>query len=141
MIAERAAAINKLEGKFRALSPDEAAKELAQIAQIVNNGPSGPTADKTRDVSETAREDIIAWLAEVGRPDARVRAYWISLGEGIEMFFSDFLEHYDDLWYPGADDVYVCDISGQFAIFLDHEERIAIWCGTHAAVTSASNNP
>src|SRR5487761_1378767 len=48
-----------------------------------------------------------------------------------------FLEHFDDLWFPGADDVFVSDSRRQFVLFLDPKEHIAVWCRPFAAATSS----
>lgn len=47
---------------------------------------------------------------------------WIGFGEGVAIKFKDFVQYYDDLWFPGSDDLLIVSKDGQVAITLSHEE-------------------
>ena len=68
--------------------------------------------------------DIANWLA--GLPvdlDARVIVIWRGERSAVRMSYRAFIQHYDDLWYPGADDLWVYGEMDHWLLGIDHEER------------------
>ena len=50
---------------------------------------------------------------------------WPSDAVGARVAFGDFVEHLDDLWAPGRDDVVVVSADRSRIVTFDHEERLA----------------
>jgi hypothetical protein len=57
--------------------------------------------------------------------DEAVRLIWRADEAGISIIFRDFVQYYDDLWYPSSDDVWVVEESLSWLLEFDHEEFIA----------------
>jgi len=56
------------------------------------------------------------------RADDRSIIVWPADRAAIRVFFGDFVDYYDELWYPAADDVWVTNDERSWILELDHEE-------------------
>lgn len=79
--------------------------------------------EKERDVSNWDADDTKAWLRPLGSLEvAPVVVLWPALRSGISARFDEFVDAYDDLWFPSSDDVWVFPPSEDWLLELDHEE-------------------
>lgn len=78
-----------------------------------------------KDISEVTSDEVKGYLMSLGiRDDEKIWLIWIPLRAGISILFRDFVEYYDDLWYPSSDDVWLTDTLMSWLIEFDHEEVI-----------------
>ena len=97
------------------------------IRQGFGRRPRNPT--RTFDTSDEDRARIIEWLLQLPLSgEQRVLVFWPQYLAGVGMRFGDFARHYDNLWFPSADDLFVTDDRGSWLLRLDHEEIFALYC-------------
>jgi len=85
-------------------------------------------AAHTLDAGDESRDEIITWLRGLPiSPELRVIVCWPHYRAAVRLRFGDVARHYDDLWYPSADDVWITDERTSWLLQLDHEERLAFW--------------
>jgi len=46
---------------------------------------------------------------------------------GCELDSHEFVQHYDDLWYPSSDDMWIGWKGSELLIQLNHEEVAELW--------------
>ena len=89
--------------------------------------PPSVTTVETRDISEDDPEDVRSYLLSLGIPaDERVTAVWLSTRAGIALRFADLVRHYDDLWFPSRDDLWVTNQAMSWFVGIDHEELVTV---------------
>ncbi len=49
---------------------------------------------------------------------------WPFEATAVEMHYGDFVEHFDDLWYPASVDVWVLSLSERRFLAISHEEFV-----------------
>lgn len=80
------------------------------------------------DTSNEGPATVTRWLHQLPLRDAiGVFVLWPHYTAGIEMNYRDFNDHYDDLWFPSADDVWVIDKGKSWLLQLDHEEMFSLF--------------
>jgi hypothetical protein len=81
-----------------------------------------------RDVSDDDRQAVVDWVQALDLPAMDwVNVFWIADREGVSMSLNNFIQHYDDLWYPAADDVWICPSSGEWVLEFSHEEEVSLY--------------
>jgi hypothetical protein len=96
------------------------------------------------DAADAAPDEVRAWLFGLPvPPDTSVVVLWPLDKQGARMTFGSFVEHYDDLWYPAADDVLVYWENGDELGFvvLDHEEMFTAVLGGAGGIKPAPAEP
>jgi hypothetical protein len=96
------------------------------------------------DAADAEPDEVRAWLSGLPvPPDTSVVVLWPSDKQGARMTFGSFVEHYDDLWYPAADDVLVYWENGDELGFvvLDHEEVFTAVPGGAAGIKPVPDEP
>ncbi len=77
------------------------------------------------DICDAHPDEVRRILLSFGIPlDERVLVVWCSIETGISIVFREFVQYYDDLWYPSSDDVWVTQGSLPWLIEFHHEEII-----------------
>lgn len=79
------------------------------------------------DVSDLSLEGLRGVMSRTfPDTDRVVMALWPSDGIGAKVNLGDLLEHIDDLYYPGMDDLLIIEEGQgvQILLLLDHEERL-----------------
>ena len=80
---------------------------------------------KKEDIYEADSNKVKQFLLSLNIPqDKIVRVIWCSTKTGISILFRDFVEYYDDIWYPSSDDVWVTEESLSWLLDFDHEEIV-----------------
>jgi len=54
----------------------------------------------------------------------RVCALWPFEAFAVEINLADFAEHFDDLWYPASDDVWLLSLDHRRFVTINHEELV-----------------
>src|SRR5512132_848271 len=76
-----------------------------------------------RSILDSEPDEVRGWLRSLPIAlDDRVMILWPALQSGIRASYRGFTNAYDDLWFPGRDDIWVCPASGQWLLEIDHEE-------------------
>jgi len=108
------------------LLPDEEARALReQVWRIADeNQLFEPGSPRTEIAFGTYDGDAVrALLRREGAGFAeRVFVVWTFEAAAAELSYSDFVGHYDDLWYPSRDDVWVLARDESRFLTLNHEE-------------------
>ena len=77
-----------------------------------------------RDITDDSPSDVRRLLTEWGlTAESEVRALWPYEDSGIVISGRQFVEHYDDLWYPSGDDVWIVLRDYTMLIYITHEEE------------------
>jgi hypothetical protein len=50
---------------------------------------------------------------------------WLGMGRAIALPYEEFVEHFDDLWFPGQDDVWLIDDQVTWLLTISHEEVVS----------------
>src|SRR5262249_23176674 len=79
------------------------------------------------DAQEIDTAAVVDWLRAQGIGDEPVKVYWLSDREGISIRLNDFLEFFDELWFPSSDDIVVESQSKMFVIGIDDEEQVQLF--------------
>lgn len=120
-LRERIDAAGERLGQFALLRPDAVESAAALFQSKKSSAP--PTTVVERLVRDDGAQDVRNWLRELPvDSDAEVLILWPAVACGISARYGGFVSSYDDLWLPGADDVLVGPISGEWLLELSHEE-------------------
>lgn len=80
---------------------------------------------KRVDISDMDPEQVMTVIGILDVPgDEPVLVLWPSYQTGISTLYSEFVKHYDELWYPSSDDVWITDQYYTWLIIFDHEEVV-----------------
>jgi hypothetical protein len=121
----RLASATALRDKLEPLSPEYAATQQEAIENAFLAGRSPVQTIKRIDASDSDPERVRQFLRSLGISAMdRVLVLWRSQHVCVRIDFSTLCEHYDDLWYPSSDDVWVTDASRSWLLEIDHEEQI-----------------
>lgn len=128
ILLERIASIRERLGRYELL-PEEtfrtAIGRCLQIKKLLDC-----RAAKERRVQDDDAQEVRRWLWELPiMAEVPVYILWPALRSGISTGFGEFVEVYDDLWLPGADDVWVQPPSTDWLLELDHEEVFRFFVG------------
>jgi hypothetical protein len=115
MIAERCAKASC--GTIAPLSHELAHTLLDSISHKCRNG----TVVLRIDFGDAGSQEVRAWMTQQ-IPCLDDRIYLISLAtrEVVALVAREFVDKYDEIWYPGADDLVI--VQGDVCIEMDHEE-------------------
>ena len=120
--------INNIAVLHSLISKENVISEVQNIRRLLlpNTGVMKKVSKK--DFSGSDRSEIIDWLQKRRKDlEPRVYIYWLSDQEGVEMGFDDFVSHFDDLWYPSADDVWITNQERTAVVELNHEEIFSLY--------------
>ena len=120
IIQERVASLGGLDRSME-LS-DETARAESAVCLTTSR-----TAQPTKQylIQDAPPADVRAWLHQLPVDmQTAVSVLWPAMHSGLSVTFQAFVDVYDDLWYPGSDDVWVRPPSGAWLLELDHEEVI-----------------
>ncbi len=73
------------------------------------------------DAPDATRARLRSFAAELG---GRVCALWPFEAFAVEIALDDFAEHFDELWYPASDDVWLLSLHHRRFVTLNHEELL-----------------
>ena len=73
------------------------------------------------DDPEKTREELKGYRDRLGE---RVCALWPFAPFAAEIALDDFADHFDDLWYPASDDVWLLSLHHRRFLTLNHEELL-----------------
>ena len=79
-----------------------------------------------QDISDSSAEQVRRLLLSYQAPDSSVVLVWPADRFGVVILYSDFVAHYDDLWYPSRDDLWVTNYSFGWVIEISHEEVLTL---------------
>lgn len=66
--------------------------------------------------------DLSSVITELGvTPDAHVLVNWYRFDQIDRIALSDISEHFDDIWYPGSDDIEIFDESIDWLVLVRHD--------------------
>ena len=80
----------------------------------------------TYDASNASPLEVREWLDGL-RISGVVDITWIGINESIRLDFSVFATFYDDLWFPGSDDVWITSSSMNWLLEFSHEEVFSLY--------------
>ena len=76
-------------------------------------------------ISRESKPKIIRKLLALGFPlDARFHAVWSDAEDGVSVRAGLAFEHYDDLWYPSKEDLWLVLEDRSGVIEFHHEEKL-----------------
>lgn len=131
MIAQRLESIPGLLGRFQWISPEEVQHRMAGLRPILGESIPREYAEvREFDGRDTGVSAIADWLHAQINVDEQVRTIWLADRAGILISLSDFLQFFDQLWYPSSDDMIVESNSNIFVIVIDHEEQVRLFLRT-----------
>lgn len=128
MLIERVAQIGRLKDNF-SIVPDSQVKERIEIIKqfLYKDAIKKFSLANQSDTSDLERIEAMSWLKSIGIPDGTVDIVWVSDKEGLTLEYDKFCECYDDLWFPGVDDVWITTNDMKWILELSHEEIFSLW--------------
>jgi hypothetical protein len=78
-----------------------------------------------QDVSDDETRNMLSKLPIL--LDAQVNLVWASQGAGIIIPYLTFIKYFDDLWYPGSDDIWIYEDGMEWILEISHEEKITFY--------------
>lgn len=105
----------------RELTEEEADAEIAACMDAIAR--QGWTVVRQLDVADSSSIELsqtIRGLVENGEGTLA----WPAHRFGVRAKLPEAMEHLDDLWHPGADDLWIR--ASNVALLLDHEERLVV---------------
>jgi hypothetical protein len=93
-----------------------------QIRHLLN---SNPTCVK-EDISDLDTQEVRSLLLSKRKGVEEVFMVWPSERYGARTNYGTFVKHYDDLWYPSMDDLWVTNTTVDWVIELNHEETLTL---------------
>jgi hypothetical protein len=102
---------NEINSRFRS-KKGKLKPHLHPLSDRVNIEEMDPSEVRQFLLSLKVAHDEIVWLI------------WCSDETGISITFRDFVQYYDDLWYPSSDDIWVTEKSLSWLLEFDHEEIV-----------------
>lgn len=82
---------------------------------------------KVVDISQMTRETVVSLLLNFDADNSEIYFFGLSYNVGLKFPYHVFCPYYDDLWYPGSDDVLVYDVKNTFCVGISHEEIVSFW--------------
>jgi hypothetical protein len=80
-----------------------------------------------RDISDLSPPAVRGVLSDwMQASQAPFSVLWLGESAGVVIEGERFIAHYDDLWYPGSDDVWVLSPGSGTLIMLSHEEELCL---------------
>jgi hypothetical protein len=123
---ERLAELAQLEVWLDVMTPPWTSAALDAIRGVYLGPLRNPA--RTLDACDAPRERVIEWLAGLPIPKHdRIVVIWPACRAAVALHYEDFVQHYDDLWYPSADDVWVTDYCRSWWLEVSHEETLAFF--------------
>lgn len=78
--------------------------------------------------SDAEPNQIREWLSARAQPELQVWILWAHDRAGAVLRYGLFVENFDSLWYPSADDLWIVDgPSPSFLLELNHEEQFSYY--------------
>lgn len=72
---------------------------------------------------EEDEESVRIFLESLVIPeDENIYLLWIVENTGITIKYGEFVDHFDDLWYPASDDIWVMNDNLEWLLQISHEE-------------------
>lgn len=81
------------------------------------------------DASDQVRGEVVRWLLSLPIDlSTAVNAIWPADALGVTLTYRDLAHHFDVLWYPSSDDVWVFEPRNDaWLLELNHEEIFTWW--------------
>ncbi len=123
-------AVPELQSKYEFLDRTQVQKIFDDILSTFFPGgdelkPHLLALSKQMNIVYAEPDEITEFLFALGiPPDEAVWLIWCWDREGISIKFRDFVQYYDELWYPSRDDVWMTDNIMSWLLHIDHEEFI-----------------
>jgi len=119
----------KLQSAYETLTPSETAGLAVRVRPILQNlgrDGAGDVRYHSCKVIEGADKSCVQRYLRSLRPGSRGRIYcfWPRDMIAIRMDYEEFIQYFDDVWYPSSDDLVVTDSEVSFLTYFDHEELI-----------------
>lgn len=78
-----------------------------------------------KDISDETPAQVRQYLSGLGIAEwENVYLVWVANQIGVQMAFGDFVQYYDDIWYPSSDDIWISSENLSWFLNFDHEEII-----------------
>lgn len=128
MIEERFRSLSALAGRWHAIPREEVRRAVTAIARCMpDSGDGSLLRSKVFDATDATREDVIGWVRTLRLPSGLIHAYWVADEQGVAIELDDFLHVFDEVWFPGADDVWITRKGEPWVLDFDHEEKVTLW--------------
>jgi hypothetical protein len=126
MLENRLISLRKMNNKYSLLSLKEVMQEIKQINCTIKENTNSITVTRlAKDIANDDRKEVLEWIHSLNLPLMdHVHAVWLAEREGIIIKLHNFLECYDDLWFPSSDDVLIFPLSVKWMLEFSHEEKL-----------------
>jgi hypothetical protein len=107
---------------------DQLADHLATARQAAVKGRSEERkGTRSFDIADAEPEEVRRLLFSLPiNTRSQVLVLWPSYHEGIRIPYGLFVDHYDDLWYPSSDDIWILHDADSM-IDISHEEEVTFF--------------
>lgn len=118
---------------FVKLSPDECSAVRAKVAEKLGLDAQAPPLQVVKALSEKVGRELLGHVPEEGNPDLSivlprlprgtddVLVNWYRFDDIDRLNLNDLFAHFDDIWYPGVDDIEIFDDACKWFLFVSHD--------------------
>jgi hypothetical protein len=78
------------------------------------------------DISDLDQLEIQTFLRSLPFGNDKILVIWVFESFGIQLPFNLFCKYFDELWFPGSDDIWICDTQYLYCLEISHEEKITL---------------
>ena len=124
--------------EFEALSQKECERLRSKLTTVLGLGDNVTDLDVSKSFhAQTGRH--LAEVPDEGQPDLRelltnahislsrhVLLNWYRIDDVDRLDLDDLSRHFDDIWYPGPDDIDIFDESCSWFLSVDHDDRMVL---------------
>jgi hypothetical protein len=107
------------------MTAGEAASLSTEIATAIQRSDLMPRSKL--DAVDLGPSQVVAWLRGL-RVGCQIRVVWPSHREGLRSTMDTWIQHFDDLWYPAAEDVWIAPENAlDWVLEFSHEEVLTLY--------------
>jgi hypothetical protein len=118
-LVQRVGFLKTIEQHVVVLSPDEVRRVLA----LALDHASDRSGVMVEDLSGLRLTEVEEWLKFLlADQDMPANLVWLQYQAGVRTTVRSIVACFSELWFPGADDVVLCDPLGSWSIRVSHEE-------------------
>jgi hypothetical protein len=122
-VTQRIASLPSVEASATILDVEEVTAFINGVDMIRSTG----RLVEQNDISHTDRDAVQSLLSSWLAQSERCTVVWPWDRVGCELDSNEFIAHYDDLWYPSSDDMWIGWKGSELLIQLNHEEVAELW--------------
>lgn len=104
------------------LSSDQGREVMLRI--VAHRQSNEMTNALVLDISSVSQAEVRKVLSPMRDATEVVWLIWVQYLSGVMVRYDEFVNYYDDFWYPSSDDLWITNSAVTFLIEISHEEML-----------------